>query len=524
MSNVYGFDFLKSEHNESDAQLVPHLTEKEPIPVSNNLDIPPSVENKTDLEKQFDVIQFLQAHRSSGCLPPSVIYKSIGIDLSEAGRDEKVTQMLLNNSKIRVEEIPDPENPSLTIYTFGYQAKYKNVENKTGLLAQINDCKNGVRQSDLIDAYETVKEDLDSLITAGDVMAVINSEDKDKILFPRGDTFLVELDGHISIPDEIARIPIQKALNNIEMVSDDLRRAQLEIQQSSHLMKIDVNPIKQLRRGEAVWCGGQWFRVSSAVREGVPLSEQPLRAQAPPSVSLRKELSKKNDSDGYVRPFDEKLIPLDHKLESNARRNIRSAREAHDLLHKIAVSGHRVTGGACAKLLSSNASSDNPDDLAAEFASTASSGSSSVRRRANSHRGSITSHHAAASTQIEAAKNAASNPALLYNHARRYGCTIDVRDLYLGTKNEIPLPEQEVDIYNLMLKNKLLDPDEAMRRPRMARNENLGDDGKPKKRRYYERKGQRMTNTHLVGTEIGQALARAMEKQQQGKTVGDGGM
>ena len=522
MSNVYGFDFLKSEHNESDSQLVSHSTETELLPAAN-VDVP-SVEDKPDGEKQFDVIQFLKAHRSSGCLPPSVIHKSIGIDLSEGARDEKVRKSLLDNPKIRVEEIPDPENPSLTIYTFGYQAKYKNVENKTGLLAQINDCKNGVRQSDLIDAYETAKEDIASLITAGDVMAVINSDDKDKILFPRGDTFIVELDGNISLPDETVGIPMQKALSNIEMVSDDLRRAQLEIQQSSHLMKTDVNPMKQVRRGEAVWCGGQWFRVSSAVREGVPLSEQPLRAQAPPSVSLRKELSKKNDSDGYIRPFNEKLIPLDHKLEANARNNIRSARQAHEMLHKIAVSGHRVTGGACAKLLSSNANADNPDDLGTEFASTTSSGSSNVRRRTNSHRVSITSHHAAASNQIEAAKKAASNPALSYNHARRYGCTIDVRNLYLETKNEIPLPEQEVDMYNLMLKYKLLDPDEDMRRPRMARNENLGDDGKPKKRRYYERKGQRMTNTHLVGTEIGQALTRAMEKQQQGKAVGDGGM
>ena len=520
MSNVYGFDFLKSEHNVTDNGS-PQEVEQEELAPATDQDVP-SAENK--FLAQYNVIQFLQAHRSSGCLPPSVIYKSIGIDLSEGGTHEEVTKMLLENPKIRVEEIPDPENPSLTIYTFGYQAKYKNVENKTGLLAQINSCKNGVAQGDLIDAYDKVKEDIDSLITAGDIMAVINSENKDKILFPRGDTFIVELDGHISFHDEPTKLPMQHALSNMEMVSDDLRRAQMEAQHSTYLVKTDVNPMKQVRRGEAIWCGGQWFRISSAIREGVPLSEQPLRAQAPPSVSLRKELSKKNESDGYIRPFTQNIVPLDHKLEPSSKKNIRTAREAHERLHKIAVSSHRVKGGVGAKLLSSNANSNNPDDLAAEFASTISSGSNSMRRRVHSHRSSITPHHAAASDQIEAAKKAASDPALLHNHARRYGCTIDVRDLYLNTKNEIPPPEQEVDIYNLMLKYKLLDPDEEMRRPRMSRNENLGDDGKPKKRRYYERKGQRMTNTHLVGTEIGQALARAMEKQQQGKTVGDGGM
>jgi hypothetical protein len=33
-----------------------------------------------------------------------------------------------------------------------------------------------------------------------------------------------------------------------------------------------------------------------------------------------------------------------------------------------------------------------------------------------------------------------------------------------------------------------------------------------------------MTNVHLVGTEIGNILEAAKEKQQQGKNVGDGGM
>ena len=64
-----------------------------------------------------------------------------------------------------------------------------------------------------------------------------------------------------------------------------------------------------------------------------------------------------------------------------------------------------------------------------------------------------------------------------------------------------------------------------MRRPRLTKTgANVDNDGKPKKRRYYERKNQRMTNTHLEGTEIGAVLARATEKQKQGKSVGDGGM
>lgn len=65
-----------------------------------------------------------------------------------------------------------------------------------------------------------------------------------------------------------------------------------------------------------------------------------------------------------------------------------------------------------------------------------------------------------------------------------------------------------------------------MRRERMKRNSgsNVDNDGKPRKRRYYERKNQRMTNGHLDGTPEGAILALALEQQKQGKSVGDGGM
>jgi len=457
-----------------------------------------------------------------------------------------VTKLLLKNARIKVEEIPDPENPSLTIYTFGYQAKFNNVRNRTGLLAQINRCKNGVRQRDLLDSYEGIQNDIDELITSGDIIAVQNSEDKDKVLFPRGEPFVVELDGHISVSDAVLSVEqIQMANRGMppgsgaratgaggapnEMMMEAIRRAQLEAKNSSFMAIADVNPMKQIRRGEAIWIGGQWFRVSSAVREGVPLSEQPAKAQAPLSVSSRKEMSKKNEVEGYIRTFDEKRIPLDHPLKKETIDNVTSAKEAQSTLHKIAAAhGRAVTGGAGAQLLSSNATAANPETLAAAFASTASSAGNFRRRPTGGARVVNPSSHLNAKNaaeQIEAAKKAASDPALIYSHARRHGCTMDVRDLYLTTRGEIPPPEKEVDLYNMLVQYKLLEPNEPLKRPRMSKkNMNLGEDGKPKKRRYYERKGQRMTNTHLIGTEIGQALAAAAEKQQQGKSVGDGGM
>lgn len=51
--------------------------------------------------------------------------------------------------------------------------------------------------------YAGIENDIETLITAGDVIvAAQNTEDKDnKILFPRGEAFYVELDGLLSAPD-----------------------------------------------------------------------------------------------------------------------------------------------------------------------------------------------------------------------------------------------------------------------------------------------------------------------------------
>ena len=122
----------------------------------------------------------------------------------------------------------------------------------------------------------------------------------------------------------------------------------------------------------------------------------------------------------------------------------------------------------------------------------------------------------------EDARRAASDPALSHSHAVRHGCTKDVRDMYLATLAEVPT--SEADLHRMLLEEKLVEPGERMARPKMKRKSNVDNDGKPKKRRYYVRKDMKKTNTHLDGTEIGALLARAAEKQNQGKTVGDGGM
>jgi hypothetical protein len=322
-----------------------------------------------------------------------------------------------------------------------------------------------------------------------------------------------------------------------------------------YLVETDVDPRKQIRRGEAINIGGQWFRVSSAVREGVPLSEQPVRAQAPLSVVSLQDLSKRNEQDGYIRAFTMQCIPLDAPLSDQSLQNLQRGKAARDKLHKLAhnVNGARSGMSTAAQLLSSHAHASNPTTLAQSFAMAAATtgttgmAGGNIRKRPNmnksatvnalgdatedgadgttdpSHPTSTSSTKLRRRDAVQAQQAAASDPALaLYSHARRHGCTKDVREMYLKTNKDIP--ESDAELQALLRKHHLLEEGEILRRPRLAKRANVDNDGKPKKRRYYERKNQRMTNTHLEGTEIGAVLRRAQEKQKQGKSVGDGGM
>lgn len=506
MSNTYGFDFLRREHlDESaldDANQSPDAAGSQLQPGSPGLSTEElflQAQNKPDLEKQFDILNFLQKHREAGGLAPSVIYKSTGIDLEV---DTKVAAMLKNNPKIHVDQWPDPENPALRVPHYSYQATYPNVRDRTTLLAQINREFNGVAMRHLLDAYSEaeVAADISALVTAGDVIAIQNSEDKDKILFPRGEAFLVELDGLIAIPR-----PNEASDDDQEKMPPPAEIIQVET---------DVDPCPQIRRGEAVQVGGQWFRLSSAVKAGVPLSEQPSRAQAPLSVVSLQDLSKRNEVDGYIRPLDSKTLPLDAPLTETAEKNVLQARAARERLLRLA---HGRTGGVAQQLLGSHAHASNPMTLAASFAGSV----TTTRKRPTSK--ASTASTTKKQVSKEELEKAASDPSLsMYQHARRHGCSKDIREMYLKTRAEVP--EADHDLYKLLLEHRLIEPGEQLRRKRLSKASNVDQQGKPKKRRYYERKNQRWTNTHLEGTEIGAMLTLAQEKQKQGKSVGDGGM
>ena len=520
----YGFDFLLSEHQDSSSSTkLPETTISAKIAVI-----------KTSLEKQFDVLNFLQTQRlfnddininnnnnSNGMAMYSEldILEHTGIDLRE---DMDVVDMLHANPRIRI--IPHEDyinsndhnnyndcrnNPDI-MNMYAYESKFQ-ISNKLELLALVNRCKNGICAKDLRDAYGNVDMDLQDLICSGEVIAVANSEVRDKTLFPRGEVFLVDLDGSLlnksqQLQQKKEKEKDKKNANTVEnsnvdsssMIrsnSNDIGTATTTaiLQQSPQLFQIhtDKDSTKELRRGEAVWIGGQWFRVSSAVRDGVPLSDQPPRAQAPLSVSSIHDMSKKNEIEGYCRQFTKSILPVDRAMSKETIQNLSNAKKAKEKLDQL--------GGP-------------PPHMSSRLASS----TAVVRKRPT------TSNSASTSANISARTAAAANPDLMFMKARRHGCSKDIREMYLGTRSDVP--ESEVDLYRLLVGNKLVEEGEAMRRPSIRnRSDNLVN-GKAKKKRYYVRKGHKITNTHLAGTEIGAVLAMASERQQQGKDVGDGGM
>jgi hypothetical protein len=528
-SNAYGFDFLQRQHLD-DAASDGGDDDLADVELAGSTDeLSHSVHNKPDLEKQFDIIAFLQNHRGSGFLTPVVIYRSTGIDLVDA--DATVAEMLEHNPKVQIERIPDPENPALLMATYSYKAKYNGVRDRATLLALINSMKYGVSMRDLEDSYLTVAKDLDALITAGDVIAIASDDKKNKRIFSRGQggTFLVELDGIVTLPKTNGFKGSHHAYNN----NHNSTMNGTSGEQNGHgtnnhaplifSIETDMDPTTQIRRGEAIQVGGQWFRVSSAVKEG-PLSEQPAKAQAPLSVAFNEDLS----NPVYLREFKAKTIPLDGPLSETAQNHLTQAKTARERLLKLT---HGRSGGvAAAQLLSSHAHSHNPTVLAATLAGGTSANqlrkrphvkmSAAATTTSASHPTSLSSQRKSKDALIEAASHPSMNS---HSHARRHGCTKDVRQLYLSTRDWVP--EADADLQALLVRHQLMEPGEQLRLERLAKTKDDKDnDGKKKKRRYYERKAQRRTNHHLDGTWMGGVLARAMAKQNEGKSVGDGGM
>mmetsp|Transcript_22677 Transcript_22677/g.33142 ORF Transcript_22677/g.33142 Transcript_22677/m.33142 type:complete len:352 (+) Transcript_22677:58-1113(+) len=216
--------------------------------------------------KHIDVVDYLQSlHPDEKASFQDILQKCL-VDLE--GEDYAVLDMMKNNPKIDIEYVGGGG------MLFKYRAKF-DIRHRGELLRMVERVKSGISVKDIIDCYVGISADIKDIILSGEVMACKNSETRDTVLFPRGDTFLCPLSGTVSA------VPGRQLVET----STDLR--------------------SEVRRGDAVRVSSSWFRIACAVSTS---GNQPARASPPLSVSSVKSLSARNV---YVDVFSDTVMPLD---------------------------------------------------------------------------------------------------------------------------------------------------------------------------------------------------------------------
>ncbi len=271
MSNTFGFSFMKPEHREQpqgspfkNAPSTPSWlggrrgSGLSSMPISGFGSTEEGVgqghsgtQSKSPLVAQASVLNYLKNRTMRTPATAMEIESATGVDL--IGKDAAVMELLRANPKV---EIHNEDNGDKQV-TFEFFAKY-NVTNKQELLFLVNRCTSGVSNSELEDLYLNCVDDIKEAIQGGEVIAVKHKEHNTVLLYRRGEKFLTELSGTVSIE------PRSKVATTTEPLS------------------------AELRRGEAVRLDKQWVRVSSEV------GSTTLRSLPPESVTADKDMSSRN--------------------------------------------------------------------------------------------------------------------------------------------------------------------------------------------------------------------------------------
>ncbi len=269
MSNTFGFSFLKPEHREqtsgspckSPSSTPSWLGGRSGSGLSTFISGTGSGGegeghhgvnlSKSPLVAQATVLNYLKNRTVRTPVTAMEIESETGVALM--GKDAAVMELLRANPKIEIHN----ENDDDKHVTFEFFAKY-NVANKQELLFLVNRCTSGVSNSELQDLYVNCEEDMKWAIQSGEVIAIKHKEHNTVLLYPRGEKFLTELSGTVSIE------PRSKMATTTEPLSIELRR------------------------GEAVRLGKQWVRVSSEV------GTLSMRSMPPESVTSDKDMSSRN--------------------------------------------------------------------------------------------------------------------------------------------------------------------------------------------------------------------------------------
>ncbi len=270
MSNTFGFSFLKPEHREqtsgspckSSSSTPSWLGGRSGSGLSTLISGPGSggegkgqghngILSESPLVAQASVLNYLKNRTMRTPVTAMEIESATGVALM--GKDAAVMELLHANPKVEIHNQDSDDKP----VTFEYFAKY-NVTNKQELLYLVNRCNCGVSNSELEDLYVNCMVDIKEAIQGGGVIAIKHKEHNAVLLYPRGEKFLTELNGTVTIE------PRSKVATTTEPLS------------------------VELRRGEAVMLGKQWVRVSSEV------GSNSVRSMPPESVTSDKDMSSRN--------------------------------------------------------------------------------------------------------------------------------------------------------------------------------------------------------------------------------------
>ena len=117
------------------------------------------------IKKLTPYIQETQLHgyRVRGASFHDSIRRKIEYGRRRGAGSRSIPSILKENPKVKIEPVPDPENPTLLLPTYGYQAKFAGVTDRAALLAQVNRCPCGVGLRDLQDSCDGALQDAAAL-------------------------------------------------------------------------------------------------------------------------------------------------------------------------------------------------------------------------------------------------------------------------------------------------------------------------------------------------------------------------
>ncbi|TMW63222.1 hypothetical protein Poli38472_002163 [Pythium oligandrum] len=244
---------------------------KEVVPQVDASSVP-----KNDGAKVYKILEYLRKIPMHQPVSVKDVFQHTGIDLT---MDEQVDQRLKNNPKVRV----DGE-------MYAYQAKY-DIKNRMQLLKILERMPEGMPIEDFIDCYVGVENDLNELSRTGEIICLKNAENGAEVFYPRGMQFLVDVSGVATV------------------------------EPGCYYAHSTVDISGEVRRGDAIRVGDQWFRASAAVKTNSSARPAAFAGMASKSVASTRDpnVSKKIR---YLLKFDKDHIPLDAPFPDAKRREI----------------------------------------------------------------------------------------------------------------------------------------------------------------------------------------------------------